>query len=112
MDYTEKQKLKHQAKEEIKKHKHSRNYKFTIGNKYVLIYNYNNKKIKRIFICKQIIHTIKDKIINGVIMQQINETIFDGNCFYLNKEDCKKYHIKYYSNLQLFSMNENFKQYE
>ena len=109
---TDKQKLKHKAKCEIKKLKHKKNYKFIIGNKYVLIYKFNNKKIKRIFVCKQIIHTIKDKIINGVVMQQINNTYCDGIKYYLNKEDCKKYHIKYYNNLQLFSMKENFKNYE
>ena len=51
-------------------------------------------------------------MINGVVMQQINNTDYDGIKYYLNKEDCKKYHIKYYNNLQLFSMKENFKNYE
>lgn len=37
-------------------------------------------------------------MINGVVMQQINNTDYDG--------------IKYYNNLQLFSMKENFNNYE
>lgn len=72
-------------------------------------YDYSNK-IKQLTTKEKKYYLDKAKSLDVNNIATITD--YDGIKYYLNKEDCKKYHIKYYNNLQLFSMKENFKNYE
>lgn len=64
-----------------------------------------SKKIIKKFIVKKIIWSICSNPVNVIVVQQVEGPI---NNMSLTKADCKKYHIKYEENLQVYSMLTNF----
>lgn len=64
-----------------------------------------SKKTIKKFIVKKTIWSIKANPVNILILKQIEGQI---NNMSLTKNDCKKYHIKYEENLQVYSMFMNF----
>ncbi len=64
-----------------------------------------SKKNFRKFIVKKIIWSIHSNPVNIIIAKQISGNITNMS---LTKADCKKYHIKYEENLQVYSMFTNF----
>lgn len=64
-----------------------------------------SKKNFRKFIVKKIIWSIHSNPVNIIIAKQISGNITNMS---LTKADCKKYHIKYEENLQVYSMFMNF----
>ena len=81
--------------------------KFKIGEHY-LIHPMNNKKLRREFVVKKTIYSIKDKEVNIVIMKQISGPESTTK-FTLSKEDCLKFHLKYEEGLQVCSMELDWK---
>ncbi len=80
------------------------NKKFIVGNHYKLIYKSicGSRPIIKEFVCKKFIYSNNNKILNIVIMKQIS-----GNrnvIFTADKYICKRFHIKYEPELQIFSM--------
>lgn len=96
-----KQELKHQMKDLVKK-------KFVVGKKYMLKQKSicGSQEIVKKYICKKFIYTSKTKPLNVLIMKQVEGPT--GKIFTLNKNDCKRYHIKYEPGLQVFSMEFNW----
>lgn len=96
-----KQDAKNNAKALVKK-------KFVVGNKYMLKQKSvcGSKEIVKKYICKKFIYTVKDEILNILILKQIDGP--RGTIFTLNRNDCKRYHIKYEPGLQVFSMEFNW----
>ena len=80
--------------------------KFKIGERY-LIYPMNNKKLRREFVVKKTIYSIKDREVNIVIMKQVSGS--ESTKFTLSKEDCLKFHLKFEEGLQVFSMELDWK---
>ena len=64
-----------------------------------------SKKIIKKFIVKKIIWSICSNPVNVIVVKQIEGPV---NNMSLTKADCKKYHIKYEENLQVYSMLTNF----
>lgn len=64
-----------------------------------------SKKVIKKFIVRQIIWSINSNPVNVLILKQIEGPL---NNMSLTKADCKKYHIKYEENLQVYSMLMNF----
>ena len=64
-----------------------------------------SKKDYRKFIVRKIIWSIHSNPVNIIIAQQISGNVTNMS---LTKADCKKYHIKYEKNLQVYSMFMNF----
>ena len=81
--------------------------KFKIGEHY-LIHPMNNKKLRREFVVKKTIYSIKDREVNIVIMKQISGPESTTK-FTLSKEDCLKFHLKYEDGLQVCSMELDWK---
>ena len=50
--------------------------------------------------------TKKDELLNILILKQVEGP--KGTIFTLNRNDCKRYHIKYEPGLQVFSMEFNW----
>ena len=101
---TDKQKLRYSIKETLQT-------KFKLNTLYT--YNYNKSlRSNKIFECKKVIYSIRDNPAKIVIMKQINKhDMSDDNLVYtLNKEDCKKLHIKYEPGLEVYSMDLNWKE--
>lgn len=101
LNETEKQKLKKQEKKKINK-------KFIIGDTYIL----RSKRVKgckqtvKEFIIKKYIYTINDEPVNVVIVKQISGDM--SNIFTLNRNDCKKLHLKFEEGLQVYPMELNW----
>lgn len=81
--------------------------KFKIGEHY-FIHPMNNKKLRREFVVKKTIYSIKDREVNIVIMKQISGPESTTK-FTLSKEDCLKFHLKYEDGLQVCSMELDWK---
>ena len=64
-----------------------------------------SKKIIKKFIVKKIIWSICSNPVNVIVVKQVEGPV---NNMSLTKADCKKYHIKYEENLQVYSMLTNF----
>ena len=96
-----KQKAKNNAKALVKK-------KFVVGKKYMLRQKSvcGSREIIKKYICKKFIYTVKDELLNILILKQIEGP--KGTIFTLNRNDCKRYHIKYEPGLQVFSMEFNW----
>ena len=101
LNETEKQKLKKQEKKKINK-------KFIIGDTYIL----RSKRVKgckqtvKEFIIKKYIYTINDEPVNVVIVKQVSGDM--SNIFTLNRNDCKKLHLKFEEGLQVYPMELNW----
>jgi hypothetical protein len=93
--------------EEVTKLKPKKTKKFKIGEHY-LIHPMNNKKLRREFVVKKTIYSIKDREVNIVIMKQISGPESTTK-FTLSKEDCLKFHLKYEDGLQVCSMELDWK---
>lgn len=93
--------------EKVTKVKPVKTKKFKIGEHY-LIHPMNNKKLRREFVVKKTIYSIKDKEVNIVIMKQISGPESTTK-FTLSKEDCLKFHLKYEEGLQVCSMELDWK---
>lgn len=93
--------IKHKAKSLIKK-------KFKIGSIYMLRHKSicGSKEIIKKYVLKKFIYSSNDQILNVLIMKQIDGP--KGTIFTLNRNDCKRYHIKYEPGLQVFSMEFNW----
>ena len=89
--------FKRDTKNEIKK-------RFVIGKEYILRFrsNKNSKFIKKTYICKKFIYTMRDTVLNAIIVKQTSGP--KDMIFTLSKEDCKRLHIKYEDGLQILSM--------
>lgn len=96
-----KQDAKNNAKALVKK-------KFVVGKKYMLRQKSvcGSREIIKKYICKKFIYTVKDELLNILILKQIEGP--KGTIFTLNRNDCKRYHIKYEPGLQVFSMEFNW----
>ena len=96
-----KQKAKNNAKALVKK-------KFVVGKKYMLRQKSvcGSREIIKKYICKKFIYTVKDELLNILILKQVEGP--KGTIFTLNRNDCKRYHIKYEPGLQVFSMEFNW----
>ena len=70
-------------------------------------YPMNNKKLRREFVVKKTIYSIKDREVNIVIMKQVSGS--ESTKFTLSKEDCLKFHLKFEEGLQVFSMELDWK---
>ena len=92
------------AKEEAKK---LATIVYNVGDKVALKSKIRDgsKKIIKKFIVKRIIWSVNLNPVNILILKQIEGPI---NNLSLTKADCKKYHIKYEENLQVYSMFMNF----
>ena len=64
-----------------------------------------SKKVIKKFIVKKIIWSVNANPVNVIIVKQIEGPL---NNLSLTKADCKKYHVKYEENLQVYSMFMNF----
>lgn len=93
--------IKHKAKSLVKK-------KFKIGSVYMLRQKSicGSKEIIKKYVLKKFIYSSNDQILNVLIMKQIDGP--KGAIFTLNRNDCKRYHIKYEPGLQVFSMEFNW----
>lgn len=94
-------------KQPVTKVKPVKTKKFKIGEHY-LIHPMNNKKVRREFVVKKTIYSIKDREVNIVIMKQISGPESTTK-FTLSKEDCLKFHLKYEDGLQVCSMELDWK---
>lgn len=96
-----KQEAKNKAKADIGK-------KFVIGQVYMLRQKSvcGSKEIVKKYVLKKFIYTSKNEILNVLILKQIEGPT--GTIFTLNRNDCKRYHIKYEPGLQVFSMEFNW----
>lgn len=96
-----KQDAKNNAKALVKK-------KFVVGKKYMLRQKSvcGSREIIKKYICKKFIYTVKDELLNILILKQVEGP--KGTIFTLNRNDCKRYHIKYEPGLQVFSMEFNW----
>ena len=96
-----KQEAKNKAKAYIGK-------KFVIGQVYMLRQKSvcGSKEIVKKYVLKKFIYTSKNEILNVLILKQIEGPT--GTIFTLNRNDCKRYHIKYEPGLQVFSMEFNW----
>ena len=99
-DYCDKVKAKREAKSEMNKW-------FKIGDVIAIrgkIRDGSRRNVKK-FVVKKIIWSINAKPVNVYILKQIS-----GECnnMTLTKNDCKKYHVKYEENLQVYSMMLNW----
>ena len=95
-----KQDAKNNAKALVKK-------KFVVGKKYMLRQKSvcGSREIIKKYVCKKFIYTVKDELLNILILKQVEGP--KGTIFTLNRNDCKRYHIKYEPGLQVFSMECN-----
>jgi len=90
------------------------NRKFKIGDILVLrgkIKDGSERNVKE-FEVKKVIWSVKSQPVNVLILKQLSGINTNMS---LNKNDCKKYHIKYEPGLQVYSMSLNFnkkKRYE
>jgi hypothetical protein len=64
-----------------------------------------SKRNYRKFVVKKIIWSINSNPVNIIIVKQVSGPITNMS---LSKNDCKRYHIKYEENLQVYSMMMNF----
>lgn len=64
-----------------------------------------SKKVIKKFIVKKIIWSVNSNPVNVLVLKQIEGPL---NNLSMTKADCKKYHIKYEENLQVYSMFMNF----
>ena len=96
-----KRKAKNNAKALVKK-------KFVVGKKYMLRQKSvcGSREIIKKYVCKKFIYTVKDELLNILILKQVEGP--KGTIFTLNRNDCKRYHIKYEPGLQVFSMEFNW----
>lgn len=96
-----KQEAKNNAKALVKK-------KFVVGKKYMLRQKSvcGSREIIKKYVCKKFIYTVKDELLNILILKQVEGP--KGTIFTLNRNDCKRYHIKYEPGLQVFSMEFNW----
>ena len=92
---------KKQNKPVVKKEK-----KFIIGEHYV-IYPMKNKDLRREYVVKKTIYTIRDREVRILIMKQISGS--RSTKYTLNKADCLKFHIKFEEGLEVFSMDMDWK---
>ena len=92
---------KKQNKPVIKKEK-----KFIIGEHYV-IYPMKNKDLRREYVVKKTIYTIRDREVRILIMKQVGGS--RSTKYTLNKADCLKFHIKFEEGLEVFSMDMDWK---
>lgn len=96
-----KQEAKNNAKALVKK-------KFVVGKKYMLRQKSvcGSREIIKKYVCKKFIYTVKDELLNILILKQVEGP--KGTIFTLNRNDCKRYHIRYEPGLQVFSMEFNW----
>lgn len=96
-----KQDAKNAAKAQVGK-------KFVVGKVYMLRQKSvcGSKEIVKKYVLKKFIYTSKSEFLNVLILKQIDGPI--GTIFTLNRNDCKRYHIKYEPGLQVFSMEFNW----
>lgn len=96
-----KREAKNNAKALVKK-------KFVVGKKYMLRQKSvcGSREIIKKYVCKKFIYTVKDELLNILILKQVEGP--KGTIFTLNRNDCKRYHIKYEPGLQVFSMEFNW----
>ena len=82
--------------------------KFVVGKKYMLRQKSvcGSREIIKKYVCKKFIYTVKDELLNILILKQVEGP--KGTIFTLNRNDCKRYHIKYEPGLQVFSMEFNW----
>lgn len=81
--------------------------KYSIGDELMLknkIRNGSQKTVKK-FIVRKVIWSVNANPVNILILKQTEGPM---NNLSMTKEDCKKYHIKYEDNLQVYSMFMNF----
>lgn len=64
-----------------------------------------SKRNYRKFVVKKIIWSINSNPVNIIIVKQVSGPITNMS---MSKNDCKRYHIKYEENLQVYSMMMNF----
>lgn len=98
-------KLKNIAKNKAKR---SINKRFKVGGRYFLHLKSRDgsRYILKEYVCKKIIYSLNDNIMNIVIMQQVAGEV--DKKFTLNKNECKQFHIKYESGLEVYSMDMNW----
>lgn len=80
--------------------------KFIIGEHYV-IYPMKNKDLRREYVVKKTIYTIRDREVRILIMKQVGGS--RSTKYTLNKADCLKFHIKFEEGLEVFSMDMDWK---
>lgn len=100
MSIRKKNKSKNEAKSKI-------NVRFKVGDIVLLrgkIRDGSKRNIKK-FEVKKVIWSVKGNPVNVLILKQIEGI---NNNMSLDKNDCKKYHIKYEEGLQAYSMMMNF----
>jgi hypothetical protein len=99
--YEEMNACKKKQKEIVKK---AQLTKWIVGNHYILSYKRldGSPKITREYILKKFIYKSRGNPLNIVIMKQVAGPM--GKIFTLNREDCRKYHIKYEDGLEVYSM--------
>lgn len=98
-------KLKNIAKNKAKR---SINKRFKVGGRYFLHLKSRDgsRYILKEYVCKKIIYSLNDNIMNIVIMQQVAGEV--DKKFTLNKNECKQFHIKYEPGLEVYSMDMNW----
>ena len=99
--YSVKYVAKHRAKKKIKT-------KFKIGRYYFLRIKPKDGSSDVIikYQCIKTVYSIKDILINVVIMKQI--TPYQGKKYTLDKHDCEKFHIKFEPGLEVWPMELNW----
>jgi len=94
------------AEEKPKKPVVKKEKKFIIGEHYV-IYPMKNKDLRREYVVKKTIYTIRDREVRILIMKQVCGS--RSTKYTLNKADCLKFHIKFEEGLEVFSMDMDWK---
>ena len=99
--YVKKLISKSEAKKSIKENK------YQIGDILILKGKIKDGSIRNVkeFEVKKIIWSVKNQPVNVLILKQLSGINTNMS---LNKNDCKKYHIKYEPGLQVYSMSLNF----
>ena len=80
--------------------------KFIIGEHYV-IYPMKNRDLRREYVVKKTIYTIRDREVRILIMKQVSGS--RSTKYTLNKSDCLKFHLKFEEGLEVFSMDMDWK---
>ena len=82
--------------------------KWIVGNQYKLRFKGKAgiRGYEKVYVLKKFIYTIKQDVVNVVIMKQISGP--KSAIFTLTKSDCVHYHIKYEPGLQVMAMDLNW----
>ncbi len=101
--YKNKKNAKHSAKRKIPK-----KFRLSEGETYILKFKSKDKskEFLNYYRCVKVIYSISDNPVNIVIMKKISGEL--NNNSFLNREDCKKFHIKYESGLEVWRQNHNW----